>query len=181
MNSWTGAGRLADDIKYSPARGGTAARATGRLISNRPPSKDSSGERSYDVIPIVAWGVHAENLAKYSSKGKEIGITGPIRTRSVKNADGSYTNFFEVMVKELSFGRDSTARAEAKTDKEFSQETVTDLLKKDPRLAEKLASIRNSAMPEKVLAPENNEKVQDPPEMEFSDEESEATESPFNE
>lgn len=108
MNNVNLVGRLADDVKYSPASGGVAARATGRLIVNRLPGKD--GKQKYDTIPVVAWGVHAENLAKYSSKGKELGILGEIRANSVPNPDGSYKNFIEVMIKEISFGRDSARK-----------------------------------------------------------------------
>ncbi len=133
------------------------------MIINRPPNKE--GKQNYDTIPLVAWGVHAENLAKYTAKGKEMAIIGEIRTNNVKKPDGSWQNFFEVMVKEVSFGRDSTAAKIAKATEASELPTaslaaeVANLLK-HPDFAERLSKMKASAKPEVVLAPVSPMKVE---------------------
>lgn len=120
INTVTLVGRLAEDVKYKEGTGGesgTASRAVARLIVNRPPGKDKAGkskERAYDAIQIVGWGKHADNMATYTSKGKELAITGQIRVNSVAptTVNGEWKNYFEVQISTLSFGRDSnTAKA----------------------------------------------------------------------
>jgi single-strand DNA-binding protein len=101
-------GRLADDIIYQQGQGDTASRAVGKLIVNRPPSPNST-KKAYDAVQIVAWGKTADNMANYTSKGKELAITGEIRTNAVAptTQNGEWKNYTEVMIREVSFGRDS--------------------------------------------------------------------------
>jgi single-strand DNA-binding protein len=101
-------GRLADDIMYEQGKGEKASRAVGKLIINRPPSPNST-KKAYDAVQIVAWGKTADNMANYTSKGKELAITGEIRTNAVAptTAGGEWKNYTEVMIREVSFGRDS--------------------------------------------------------------------------
>jgi single-strand DNA-binding protein len=106
INQVTLVGRLADNVLYTP-EGETSARAVGRLIVNRPPSKD--GQRRYDAIQLVAWGRNAEIMAQYTSKGKELGIKGEIRVNSIppqKEGD-DWKNYFEGVAHQISLGRDS--------------------------------------------------------------------------
>lgn len=100
-------GRLADDVRYKEAVGDTSSRVVARLIVNRPPSQD--GKKRYDAIQIVAWGTQADNLARYTTKGKELAIVGEIRVNSVapqKKGD-AWKNYTEVLVRSVSYGRDS--------------------------------------------------------------------------
>ena len=108
MNSVILVGRLAADVIYTPGTEGKASRAVGRLMVNRVPG--ANGSKGVDAIQIAAWGKHADNMAKYTSKGKELTIRGEIRTSYKKpEKDGEKgQNFFEVMVQHVSFGRDST-------------------------------------------------------------------------
>lgn len=41
-----------------------------------------------DFLPIVAWGKLAEICGKYLARGKQVGITGEIRTRSYETQNG---------------------------------------------------------------------------------------------
>ena len=110
-------GRLADNVRFEPGvQGGRASRAVGRIIVNRRPGRD--GKKRYDAIQICAWGRNAENLAEYTSKGKELGIIGEIRTNSIapQVAGGQWKNYTEVLIHFMSFGKDS---AEAKAMKAF--------------------------------------------------------------
>lgn len=107
MNCVNLVGRLADNVLYTEGSDGRSSRAVGRLIVNRPPGND--GVRRYDAIQIVAWGKHADNLARYTSKGKEIGVRGEIRTSAVapKKDGDEWKNYTEVLIQHISFGRDS--------------------------------------------------------------------------
>lgn len=57
------------------------------LATNRPVMRD--GERVADFIRVVSWGVQAENLQKYQSKGSLIAVEGSIRTENYKDDKGN--------------------------------------------------------------------------------------------
>jgi len=160
MNNWTGIGRLADNVLYTEGKEGSSSRAVGRLIINRPPGQD--GQRRYDAIQFVAWGKHADNLAKFTSKGKELGIRGEIRTSSVapKKEGEEWKNYTEVLVQHISFGRDSTqakmmkalsvtpeATQQALTNAAAAenQESFAALLQGNPQLLAQLKSVAGVA------------------------------------
>ncbi len=108
INTVTLVGRLADNVMYVQGQGESVSRAVGKLIVNRPPS-DNSKKKAYDAIQIVAWDKNADNLANYTSKGKELAIIGEIRTNAVAptTVGGQWKNYTEVMIRSVSFGRDS--------------------------------------------------------------------------
>jgi single-stranded DNA-binding protein len=156
VNQVTLVGRLADNVNFTPAQGETSARATGRLIVNRVPSRNS--KKAFDAIQIVAWGAHAENLAKYTAKGKELGIQGEIRENSVRpTKEGeSWKNYTEVLVRSVSYGRDSTsakivkaigdgtAATKAQLEQMFGTEELEAIIAK-PEVAEALAQFTQGA------------------------------------
>jgi single-stranded DNA-binding protein len=109
LNNVNLVGRLADNVEYTPSgESSSTSRAVGRLAVNRPPRKN--GSVGVDYIPIVAWGVHADNMAKYTQKGKELTITGHIKVNSVqpRKEGESWRTYTEVEVETISFGRDSS-------------------------------------------------------------------------
>ncbi len=65
--------------------------------------KDAKGEKtqSTDWHTIVAWGKTAEIVEKYVGKGKEIGVTGKLRTRTYTTDDGNQRYVTEVEAKEI--------------------------------------------------------------------------------
>ncbi len=71
--------------------------AVNRQYQNR------EGNREADFITCVAWRGTAENLAKYMSKGKLIGLTGRIETNSYQNNQGQKVNTVEVVVDNIQF------------------------------------------------------------------------------
>jgi single-stranded DNA-binding protein len=103
-------GRLAADVLYTAANPGVVgsrSRALARLIVNRD-QKSKDGSVDYDVIPLVFWGADADNMARYSRKGKEIMVRGSVRTKYEKDADKeSSKNTWEVHVSYISYGVDS--------------------------------------------------------------------------
>ncbi len=65
--------------------------------------KDSKGEKQTDTNwhNIVAWGKTAEIIEKYVTKGKEIGISGKLKTRSYETEDGNQRYVTEVEAQEI--------------------------------------------------------------------------------
>ncbi|MCH4200635.1 MAG: single-stranded DNA-binding protein [Clostridium tyrobutyricum] len=101
MNKVVLIGRLTKDpeLRFTPGKG--TAVATFNLAVNRRFSKD--GQREADFIPIVIWGKQAESTANYMSKGKLIGISGRIQTRSYEAKDGTRRYVTEVVADEIQF------------------------------------------------------------------------------
>jgi|SRR6056297_574099 len=65
--------------------------------------KNNKGEKvqSTDWHTIVAWGKTAEIIEKFVGKGKEIGVTGKLRTRNYTTNDGNQRYVTEVEAKEI--------------------------------------------------------------------------------
>ena len=65
--------------------------------------KNDKGEKvqSTDWHTVVAWGKTAEIVEKYAVKGKEIGITGKLKTRSYTTEDGNQRYVTEVVANEI--------------------------------------------------------------------------------
>ena len=65
--------------------------------------KNANGEKvqSTDWHTIVAWGKTAEIVEKYAGKGKEVGITGKLKSRTYTADDGNTRYVTEVVVDEI--------------------------------------------------------------------------------
>lgn len=101
MNKVVLIGRLTKDpeLKFTPGTG--TAVATFTVAVDRKFSKD--GQREADFIPVVVWGKQAESTANYMGKGKLIGISGRIQTRSYEAKDGTRRYVTEVIAEEVQF------------------------------------------------------------------------------
>ena len=101
MNKVVLIGRLTKDpeLKFTPGNG--TAVATFTIAVDRKFSKDSQKEA--DFIPVVVWGKQAESTANYMSKGKLMGVSGRIQTRSYDAKDGSKRYVTEVIAEEVQF------------------------------------------------------------------------------
>lgn len=101
MNKVVLIGRLTKDpeLKYTPGTG--TAVATFTLAIDRRTSKD--GQREADFINIVAWNKTAELVANYMSKGRLLGVSGRIQTRSYDAKDGTKRYVTEVVAEEVQF------------------------------------------------------------------------------
>lgn len=64
-------------------------------------TKDDSGNRQTDFIRCVVFGKTAEMLARFSNKGKLIGVTGSIQTGSYTNKEGQKVYTTDVMVRNI--------------------------------------------------------------------------------
>ena len=65
--------------------------------------KDSNGEKQTDTNwhTVVAWGKVAEIIEKYVTKGKEIGISGKLKTRTYETENGNTRYVTEVEANEI--------------------------------------------------------------------------------
>ena len=65
--------------------------------------KDSKGEKQTDTNwhTVVAWGKTAEIVEKYVVKGKEVGITGKLKTRSYTTDNDEQRYVTEVVADEI--------------------------------------------------------------------------------
>lgn len=65
--------------------------------------KNANGEKvqSTDWHTIVAWGKTAEIVEKYAGKGKEVGITGKLKSRTYTADDGNTSYVTEVVADEI--------------------------------------------------------------------------------
>lgn len=65
--------------------------------------KDAKGEKQTETNwhTIVAWGKTAEIIEKFVSKGKELGVTGKLKTRTYTTDDGNERYVTEVEANEI--------------------------------------------------------------------------------
>lgn len=63
----------------------------------------NKGENVTSFIDCVAWRTTAEFLAKWFSKGAEIGIVGRLQSRNYEDRNGNNRKAVEVVVSEVSF------------------------------------------------------------------------------
>tara|TARA_R110000868_G_scaffold163857_1_gene396242 strand:- start:115 stop:459 length:345 start_codon:yes stop_codon:yes gene_type:complete len=65
--------------------------------------KDAKGEKKQTTNwhTVVAWGKTAEIIEKFVSKGKELGITGKLRTRTYTTDDGNERYVTEIEANEI--------------------------------------------------------------------------------
>ena len=101
MNKVVLIGRLTKDPELKFTQGSGTAVATFTVAVDRKFSKD--GQKEADFIPIVVWGKQAESTANYMSKGKLIGISGRIQTRTYDAKDGTKRYVTEVVAEEVQF------------------------------------------------------------------------------
>ncbi|MFU0824524.1 single-stranded DNA-binding protein [Clostridium sp.] len=101
MNRVVLVGRLTKDpeLRFTPGTGRAVASFT--LAVNR--RFKSQGQPDADFIPIVVWGKTAENTANYVSKGRLVGVSGSIQTRSYEAKDGTRRYVTEVVADEVQF------------------------------------------------------------------------------
>ena len=72
---------------------------------------NQQGVREADFLNIVAWRQLGETCARYLSKGRKVGVTGSIQTRSYDAQDGSKRYVTEIIADSVEAvgGRDEAA------------------------------------------------------------------------
>ena len=95
-------GRLVADPELRHTQSGIAV-ASFRLAVDRDFKDRDTGERKADFINIVAWRQLGETCARYLSKGRKVGVTGSIQTRSYDAQDGSKRYVTEIVADDVEF------------------------------------------------------------------------------
>lgn len=96
MNSTQLIGRLTRPVDLRYTQSGVAYGSFTLAVTRR--FKNQNGERETDFINCVIWKKGAENLANYTQKGSQIGISGSIQTRNYENGQGQRVYVTEVLV-----------------------------------------------------------------------------------
>lgn len=101
MNKVVIIGRLTKDpeLKYTPGNGTAVTQIT--VAVERRFKRD--GQQEADFIPVVIWGKAAEATAQHTEKGRLIGISGRIQTRSYEAKDGGRRYVTELAAEEVKF------------------------------------------------------------------------------
>lgn len=60
-------------------------------------------KKEVDYIPVVTWRALADNCAKFLAKGRKVGVSGRIQTRSYETNDGSKRYITEIVADDVEF------------------------------------------------------------------------------
>ncbi|MCI8434530.1 MAG: single-stranded DNA-binding protein [Clostridia bacterium] len=101
MNKVILIGNLTRDPELKSTTNGTSV-CTFSIAVNRARA-NAAGEREADFFNIVTWQGLAENCAKYLSKGRKVGVSGRLQTRSYDDKDGNKRYMTEVVAEDVEF------------------------------------------------------------------------------
>lgn len=123
MNSVTIIGRLTRDPDMYEKGENTMAKFN--VAVDRPYKKE--GQPSADFISCVAFGKTAEFIGKYFGKGKQIALTGSIRTGSYEK-DGAKVYTTDILVDRVEFvgSKSDEKKDEKKDDRDHSSDNATE-------------------------------------------------------
>lgn len=96
MNNTQLIGRLTRPVDLRYTQSGVAYGSFTLAVTRR--FKNQNGERETDFINCVIWKKGAENLANFTQKGSQIGVSGSIQTRNYENGQGQRVYVTEVLV-----------------------------------------------------------------------------------
>lgn len=130
MNKWIGIGRLTADpqLRYASGSGTAICRFT--VAINRQFKKDET-----DFINCIAFNKQGETIAQYLTKGRQLAVTGNIRTGSYEGQDGVKRYTTDVIVESFEFignnnsnnqGNQGTWNQPEDTGMGFGEEVPTD-------------------------------------------------------
>lgn len=98
MNKWVGIGRLTRDPELNFQANSGMAICRFRLAVTRPFKKDET-----DFINCIAFNKRAEAIAQYLTKGRQLAVTGSIRTGSYDAKDGTKRYTTDIVVDSFEF------------------------------------------------------------------------------
>ena len=122
MNKCVLIGRLTKDpeLKFLPGSGKANCRFT--IAVNREYKKDET-----DFINCVAWGKTAETISQYMTKGRQIAVSGSIRTGSFDKQDGTKVYTTDINVDHFEFvGGKNEGQAPSNNQSSFGNDIVPD-------------------------------------------------------
>jgi len=97
MNQWNGTGNLTKDVELRQTTSGKSVASFSIACRN------SFDKDKPDYVNCVVWGKQAESCAKYLSKGKKVGVTGRLQTRSYDGNDGKKRYVTEIITSDVEF------------------------------------------------------------------------------
>lgn len=101
MNQVNLIGRLTKDPELKYTAGAGTAVTTFNIAVDRIYKKE--GQPDADFLPIVVWGKTAESAAQHLAKGRLVGVTGRLQTRSYDHEKGYKVYITEIVASELKF------------------------------------------------------------------------------
>ena len=100
MNKVILIGRLTRDPELRHTPQGTAVCQITVAVNRR---GVQPGQQEADFINVSVWGVQAENVARYMSKGRQVAVEGRIQTRNYDDKDGKKVYVTEILASNISF------------------------------------------------------------------------------
>lgn len=97
LNQWMGIGRMGADPELRYTQSGKAVASFNLAVSDR------FNKEHTNWIPIVIWGVPAENTAKYCKKGSQVALSGRLQQRNYDGKDGKKVYVLEVVADQIQF------------------------------------------------------------------------------
>ena len=117
MNKWVGIGRLTADPTLNFAAGTGTAVCRFTLAVTRPFKKDET-----DFINCIAFGKTGETIAQYLTKGRQLAVTGSIRTGSYDAKDGTKRYTTDIIVDSFEFIENGQANNNQSSTNNFNQD-----------------------------------------------------------
>lgn len=126
MNKVVLLGRLTKDPELRYAQGNGTAVCKFTLAVARPFKKDET-----DFINCVSFGKAAETINQYMTKGRQLAVTGSIRTGSYDAQDGTKRHTTDIAVDEFEFigngqGASNTPQGNTTNNNDFGYEEPID-------------------------------------------------------
>ena len=96
-------GRLTTEVELKKLPSGSSVATFKLEIIESFKRKDGERQETQTLVDIEAWGIQAENCAKYLSKGREVLVEGRLRLDQWKDQEGKNRNRLLVRAKSVTF------------------------------------------------------------------------------
>lgn len=98
MNSFTGIGRIVNDLEVKMTQGNKAYCKFAIAVNRK--FKNKEGKYDADFIDCIVWEQRADFLNKYAGKGSMVAISGELQTNIVEK-NGTKTKYYQVNVNDV--------------------------------------------------------------------------------
>jgi single-strand DNA-binding protein len=102
MNRWLGIGNLGRDPEVRFTQGKQAVANFSIAINEKWTDKDGKKNERTEWVRIVVWGKLAELCGEYLTKGRQVGVEGPLQTREYEK-DGEKRYATEIVADRVDF------------------------------------------------------------------------------
>ena len=113
-NLWIGIGRIGQDLELKETSNGKKQVMFSIAVNEDYKDKDENEVKVVNWVPCVAYGMQAENLAKFKKKGDLILVRGALTVRNGKDKDGNDRTYYNIRVENTEwFGNKSDEQSSA--------------------------------------------------------------------